>query len=132
MKALCVDPALMDQVWPLVENLVRKGISYGCEDYEQTKKNVFMGLSLLWLAYDGKQIKGIAITGLFGDACEIIVAAGTDFHSWRHLIYDLEAHARDENRQRMRLIGRRGWQRLLKEYKPVANVGDLIMLERPL
>ena len=132
MRAICVDPAHVEKLWPRVSDLVRKGISYGCEDFEETKENIFSGLSLLWLAYDGVVIRGIAVTGLFGDACEIIAAAGQNFRSWGHLIGDLEAYGRDEKSSRMRLIGRRGWRRILKNYQHVGNVGELVILERPL
>jgi hypothetical protein len=129
-EVLCVDPAKVPELWPHVSDLVKRGLSYGSEDFEEVKEKVHSGLWLLWLVVEDLRIKGIVITALIGNACEIIAAAGRDFIALIHLIRHLEAFARAEGRERMLITGRRGWLRVLKHYHPIGTVGDLVSLER--
>jgi hypothetical protein len=57
----------------------------------------------------------------------IIVACGAEpapakaggIEDWLSLIGQIETYARDEGCTAMAIIGRRGWQRKLKDYRPV-------------
>ena len=131
-NVLCVDPKKVPEVWPHISELVKRGLSYGSEDYEKTKDKVHSGLWLLWLVVEGLRIKGIVITALIGNACEVIAAAGRDFIALIYLLRHLEAYARAEGKERMLITGRRGWQKVLKQYHSIGAVGDLISLERTL
>ena len=121
---------MVPEVWPHIGDLVKRGISYGCEDFDKTKDRIHSGEWLLWLVIDGIIIKGIVVTALIGNACEIIAAAGHDFITSLHLLDDIESFARAEGRERMLLTGRKGWQRALKHYHPIGTVGHLVSLER--
>jgi hypothetical protein len=137
MHAICVDPARVAEVWPLVKDLVKRATDRGFSDFSAIEANVLDGMYLVWLAYEDRpqtamssgrlKIKGVAVTGLVGDACEIIAAAGSDIRSWLHLIERIEGYALIEGRKRMRIIGRQGWKRLLPDYKQQA-----VVLERKL
>lgn len=127
MIAVCVDPAIINLVWPKVSKSVRRAIDRGHNRFEEVERNILNGLSLVWLALDGDDIEGVAVTGLFGDACEIIAASGHNFRSWLHLIDELENYARAEGKTRMRIIGRKGWVKVLPDYKQTS-----IVLERAL
>ena len=120
----------MSEVWPHIADLVKSGISYGCEDIEATKDKVHSGQWLLWLVIEDLRVKGIVVTALIGNACEIIAAAGRDFITSLHLLDCIESYARAEGRKRMLLTGRKGWQRALKKYHPIGTVGHLVSLER--
>src|SRR5262252_1678664 len=82
------------------------------------------GTALLWLAWDGERILAAAVTELAHEdcakdrakVCTIVACAGEDFARFGHLIAGLEAHARAEGCARMRICGRRGWQRRLPGY----------------
>jgi hypothetical protein len=126
VKAVCVAPKRVAEVWPHIAPLVKRAIDRGFSRFSIIEANVLDGMYLVWLAYDG-QIKGVAVTGLVGDACEIIAAAGADVRSWIHLLGPIEDYARAEGRKRMRIIGRQGWKRLLPDYKQQA-----VVLERKL
>lgn len=106
---------------------MKRAIDRGFSNFAVIERDVLSGLSLLWLIVDKGQIKAAVVTGLFGDACEIIATAGTDAKSWIHLIDGIEKYARDEGKSRVRIIGRRGWARLLPQYKQTS-----IILERRL
>ena len=43
---------------------------------------------------------------------------GRDRGEWLPLLAGLERYAKSENCQAMRIFGRRGWERLLPDYKP--------------
>lgn len=126
---LCVDPAKVEQIWPHVEDFIKRGISRGPEDFDQLKQNIHSGLSLIWIAWDEKGL-GVAVTGLFGDACEIISLAGTGLKGWVHSIESIESYARAEGCKRMRLIGRKGWCRVLKDYRIAGYQQKLFVLEK--
>ena len=129
---LCVDPEKVAQIWPHVEWHVRRGISRGSEDFDQLKRQIFSGLSLLWIAWDGKLL-AVCVTALSPDACEIISLGGEDLHSYlRNGLGAIENYARAEGRSRIRIIGRRGWKRLLKDYEQKDSIGNLLVLEKQL
>ena len=130
MNVICVDPKRVSEVWPHVADLVKRGISYGCEDLDKTRGRIHSGEWLLWLVIEDLKIKGIVVTALIGNACEIIAAAGHDFITSLHLLEHIESYARAEGRKRMLLTGRKGWQRALKNYHPIGTVGHLVSLER--
>jgi hypothetical protein len=127
MQAICVDPNRVTEIWPHAAPLVKRAIDRGLSRFSIIEANVLDGMHLLWLAVDDNKIVGVAVTGLVGDACEIIAAAGADVRSWIHLIGPIEDYARAEGRKRMRIIGRQGWKRLLPDYKQQA-----VVLERKL
>ena len=127
VEAVCVDPASVRLVWPRVGGMVKRAIDRGYTDWNCVEPNLLDGLWLLWLVWDGKEIRGAAITSLVGDACEIVACAGYDVKSWLHLMKDLEQFARNEGRKRMRIIGRQGWRRVLPAYRQTA-----VVLERAL
>ena len=122
-----MDPNRVAEIWPHVAPLVKRAVDRGFSRFSIIEANVLDGMHLLWLAVDDNKIVGVAVTGLVGDACEIIAAAGADVRSWIHLIGPIEDYARAEGRKRMRIIGRQGWKRLLPDYKQQA-----VVLERKL
>ena len=126
VRAICVDPDEIDKYWPSVSALIESALS-GFPTLEKIETDLSYGLNLLWLAVEGEETRGVAVTGLVGDACEIIAAAGTHVDTWLHLITDIERYARAEECSRVRIIGRKGWLRMLPEYKQTN-----IILERPL
>lgn len=127
MKLVCIPPDTVSTFWPHVKSIVKRAIDRGHTDWGFLESNLFTGAWLLWLIWDGKQIRGAVVTGLVGDACEIVACAGDGFRDWIHLLSEIEAYARTEGKSSMRLIGRRGWSRVLPDYKPT-----LVMLEKRL
>ena len=127
MHLICVAPDKVEEIWPHVRSIVKRAIDRGHTDWDFLERNLFSGAWLLWLAWDGKEIKGAVVTALVKDACELVACAGNDFRGWIHLIAGIEDYARNEGKKTMRLIGRRGWSRVLGDYKPT-----LVMLEKKL
>jgi hypothetical protein len=126
-KLLCVDPAHVDKLWPIVSGLIKKAIDRGFLQFAEVEKSVLSGDWLLWLVVDSQQIRAALVTMLTHDACEIVALSGFGAGDWIHLIKGIEKYARAEGRARVRIIGRKGWARLLPDYQQAA-----VVLERHL
>jgi len=113
---VCVHPDHVKQVWHRVDHFIRSAIDrVGLSNFDDVVDDVLCGSSLLWLVWDGEQIRGAVITELQEQVC-IIVAYGGRLEDL-HLIKTLEKYARDEGCTKMRILGRKGWIRVLKRYR---------------
>lgn len=76
---------------------------------------------LLWLVWDGTEIAGAVVTEVAvtinGKVCVIVAMAGKDRARWLHLTRQLEDYARTQDCRAMRLYGRRGWKRVMRDYR---------------
>jgi hypothetical protein len=117
----CVPPCSVSVVWPQVWHFIygamRRG---GLSAYRPVAENVLDGRALLWIAYDGKKVQAAAVTEVqateWRKVC-IIVACGGENLCWPDLIQPLEQFARAEGCTAVRIMGRPGWERVLKEYR---------------
>lgn len=128
MMAVCVDPARIGEVWPHFRDKIRQAVEkVGLTDFAIVERDVLAGRDLLWLAYEEPTIHAAATTSLVNGVCEIVACGGENLKAFLPLLNDLEQFARDEGCKAVRIIGRKGWQRILKNYKQKA-----VILERPL
>lgn len=127
MMAVCVDPAQIEQFWPHFKHWIEDAIHrIGLTPFDYVEREVLAGRMLLWLAYDGAKVQAAATTELNDGVCTI-VAGGGGLDAMLSCIPMIESFARDEKCRSTRIIGRRGWMRVLPEYKAKAAI-----LERPL
>ncbi len=97
--------------------MVRRAIDkVGFDSFDHIESDVLIGGSLVWLAWDGENILAVAVTQVTGDICTIVACGGRGLKLWYGLISKLEEFARAEKCTRMRIIGRKGWARVLKTY----------------
>jgi hypothetical protein len=93
----------------------------GFTDFADVERDVRGGASLLWLVWDGQAICAAVVTELRRangkNFCTIVACAGAQRERWLPLIGELEAYARAEGCQAMKIIGRRGWTRALPGYR---------------
>ena len=79
------------------------------------------GRQLLWVAADRRAIWAAAVTALAranGEKfCTIVACGGHERSQWLPLIAGLEAYGRTQGCAAMRIYGRRGWRKLLREYR---------------
>ena len=125
-ELICIDPARIDEFWPHVSPLIRAAMERGAiTDFGDVADAVLAGRALVWIAWDGTSIKAAAVTQLstVGGArfCTIVACSGSNRSEWLPLLAGLERYAKAENCKAMRIFGRRGWERLIPDYK-VARV----------
>ncbi len=128
MMAVCVDPKRITEVWPHFKDRIEKAVTkVGLTEFKRVEDDVLHGRSLLWLAYQDPNVYAAAVTALVDGVLEIVACSGEDLKQFLPLLKDLEAFGKDEKCKAVRIIGRKGWIRVLKDYQTKA-----VILERPL
>jgi hypothetical protein len=93
----------------------------GIAAFAPVEQAVLSGRALLWLATDGATIHAAAVTELAASewrkVCVIVACGGHDRARWLHLIGGIEEFARAEGCAAVRILGRKGWARVLPEYR---------------
>jgi hypothetical protein len=143
VELICIDPAQVHQFWPYVAPFIAAAMKRGrISDFAGVACAVHAGRALVWIVWDGERIKAAVVTEL-GTAngerfCTIVAfgaedgrkrpgGGGRDRREWLPLLGALERYARAEDCKAMRIFGRRGWERLLPDYKPAR-----VLLEKEL
>lgn len=118
---VCVDPKEVHKSWPYAGGLIRAAIERtGLSEFADIEKQVLSGEQLLWLAISD-HIEAAATTHLIktrGKPVLIITAcSGHQRERWLPLLSRIEHYARAEGARCVRLYGRLGWERALKDYR---------------
>ena len=129
---VCVDPALVASVLPKVEHWLRAASERTrASDWSDDQARIMRGEALLWLMCRGLALLGAGTTELHrfnGDLfCYVTACGGEDRRAWRHLLERIEEYAKAEGCKTVRMLGRKGWARVLDDYAPT-----LVMLEKGL
>ncbi len=126
MMAVCVDPAKINAVWPhfkhFIESAIEKADISEPNDFAKLEASTLGGKSLLWLAYDGERVVAASVTELVDGICKIVACGGSDLKSFLPCLRAIEQFAKDENCRAIRITGRRGWRRVLKNYRIKAEI----------
>lgn len=117
---ICVDPARIAEFWPHVKDKIRAAIEATdlCA-FDDIENDVLAGNQLLWLATDGKSIMAAATTQLvkaIDKVCILTACAGYERDKWLPLFAKIEDYAKAEGCAKMRIFGRKGWERVLDGY----------------
>ncbi len=121
----CVDPDQVGLIWPRVAQRLQCAISRtGLSAFADVERDIRQGRALLWLALSRDEgevaIDAVATTRIeqtdAGKVCVIVACEGRRRHRWLPLIGGIEAYAKAEGCQRVRIFGRKGWQRVLEGY----------------
>lgn len=131
MQLVCIPPHQAKQAWDLVGHFIVRAMERGgVGDAGPVYADVVAGRSLLWVALDQRGVAAAAVTEIteaFGQRiCTIVACGGWRVWRWLHLINGLEDYARAEGCARSRIIGRKGWLRLLPGYKAKAIIMDKV------
>lgn len=97
----------------------------GLSDFADVEKQVLAGDQLLWLAISD-HIEAAATTHLSRGVCTLVACSGHQMERWMPLLARIESYAKAEG-CKMRIYGRVGWQRVLKNYRV-----EHVILERAL
>lgn len=88
--------------------------------FGSVEADVLAGRALLWLVWNEPDIEGAAVTQVTktesSKVCTIVACGGGGMRDWVHLIGKLEDYARQQGCNCVRIAGRKGWQRVLKDY----------------
>jgi hypothetical protein len=118
---ICVDPARVDEMWPHVRDKIRAAVEQtGLSSFADIEADVLRGASLVWIAWDGKDILAAATTELskpLSKVCTLTACAGHDRDKWLPLFAEIEKYAENEGCSSMRIYGRKGWERVLTGYR---------------
>jgi hypothetical protein len=117
---LCVDPKEVHQIWPQAKELIRTAIERtDLSDFRDIEYDVLAGDQLLWLAISN-HVEAAATTHLTrirGKTVLVVTAcAGHGKDRWLPLKARIEQYAKAEGAKCVRLYGRKGWARELKDY----------------
>lgn len=131
MHCICIDPAHVNKMWPLVRPLIREAMENGGGDFVTVEAGVLNGDKLLWIVADEQAIWAGVVTGLHVENgnkfCVIWACGGREKDRWLPLISVIEQFAKDEGCASIRVYGRKGWGRTLPDYKLIS-----IILEKAL
>jgi hypothetical protein len=122
VELICVDPAIVHRVWPFARELIRAAMRRGdIGAYAPVEQAVHAGRALLWLAIEGETILAAAVTELhqteWRKVCVIVACGGKTRARWLHLLGRIEEFARAEGCSATRIVGRKGWARVLNGYR---------------
>jgi len=89
--------------------------------FAQIEHDVLSGQALLWLVWQAPVIKAAAVTQLVrserSKVCMIVACGGEGMALWLPPNGKIECYARDEGCDAVRILGRKGWTRVLKDYR---------------
>jgi hypothetical protein len=122
IQCICIDPAHVERVWPLVSHLIRAAMRKGrISEFADVERAVLEGAQLLWVAADRQAIWAAAVTQLShanGEKfCTIVACGGRERARWLPLKAELETFAKAEGCAAIRIHGRRGWAREFPDYR---------------
>jgi hypothetical protein len=130
---VCVPPDKVALAWPSVRSPIFAAMKRGdLSSFGPVEDSVLRGDALLWLAIvrdDGSErangqggcVQAAAVTELhqteWRKVCVVVACGGSNMGRWIGLIEKIEAYARAEGCEATRIIGRKGWARVLTSYQ---------------
>jgi hypothetical protein len=119
-----VPPDNVAAVWPHVRALIHTAMKRGdLSSFQPVEASVLAGDALLWLAWDpdAERIAAAAVTELhqteWRKVCVLVACGGAGVNRWIALLDGIEAYARAAGCAAVRIMGRKGWARLLGDYR---------------
>lgn len=116
---LCISPHQVDEFWPYAEPLL-KAATDRCGEWSvaEIKGQINKG-ALLWIIWDGSELRAACVTRLVeikGEKiCQVLACGGRD-EDWRTRFEEIEDYARNEFCTKTQIQGRKGWVRIFSDY----------------
>ena len=120
---LCVPPRFVVPTLKHVGHFIDQAFASGMgdDDAASVRADLVSGSAVLWVVWSGAEFIAAAVTKIIATPakrlCVISCCGGTELHRWRHFIADLEDYARQEGCDAMRIMGRRGWKAIFRDYR---------------
>lgn len=129
---LCVSPAKLASVWPIVEPMIDAAYDSAGEIMPDVRTWLIEERGLLWVLVKPDDRAGALATenriaaaattslvmGRTGLYCRVVACGGSQA-DWAGCIAAIEHYAKTEGCYKVALDGRRGWSRFLPDYDPV-------------
>jgi len=125
-ELICVDPARIREFWPYAGPLVRAATRL-LSLFEQIERSALAGDQLLWMIWDGEQIRATATTHLSEGVCTVTSCSGDGMKEWLSTFSQIQQYAKDEGCS-VRIQGRSGWKRALE--RAGIDVASILFVER--
>jgi hypothetical protein len=118
VNVFCLGADEIDKHWhdfrPHLERFERLGEI----NVDEARDQLRAGLKQLWGCQSDQRIVGVCLTRVAGTTCEVCGAVGSASKDEILTVYrEIEAWAASLGCTRMRVTGRRGWQRVLKGFE---------------
>ena len=129
MVALIYVPRnMIEKVWNAVEKDIKNALerSGNYANSNHFKKNCIDGLFHCWVLWDKDAERkdryyGVVITEIIDRPLQrclnIRIMTGKDRENWQHMIRSIEDFGRQHNCDKMELVARPGWERVLKKFE---------------
>jgi hypothetical protein len=120
VDGVCVHPVIVHLIWPQVSHLIRRALERSdLGRFDILEQDVLAGRAILWLAIEG-EILGAGVTQIEttekSKVCVLRAVGGTQFKKWAGVLPMIEEYARMFGCDKVRFAGRKGWERLIKNY----------------
>jgi len=102
-------------LWPAVEELLDKAVRWGGNDWSQVKSDLADHKAQLWLTVTDRPIVAL-VTRMDGDTLEVWLVGGVVLAGSVKFLETAIAAAREAGATNGRIIGRKGWKRVLEPY----------------
>ena len=116
----------INDVWAIVENDIQAALNRS-DNYANSghfKQNCKKGLFQLWIIWDQKdqnKYYGVSVTEIIQRPLQkclnIRIMTGKHREKWQHMIKLLEDFGKKEKCDKMELIARPGWEKVLRQFK---------------
>lgn len=118
---VCVDPKNVAAIWPQARGFIKSAIERtGLSEFSAIEHDVLCGDQLLWLIISD-HIEAAGTTHLIKtNGVKVLVISalgGVRRDRWLPLLASIERYASAEGCKSVRIYGRKGWLRVLKNYR---------------
>ena len=123
MKAHLLDPDDVECVWDKVEPILARVVSRseGELETEDILDLVTEGRMQLWIVAENKEIIAALVTQIITypqkKVLRLVSLAGEDFNKFKHFLDMVQSFAIRKGCTALELWGRKGWKKLLPEWK---------------
>lgn len=118
-----IQPHQLDATWPRVLPLIAEACKRGgdCHSPDDTLEALRAGRMQLWVAVSSEALDAVFVTRIVKHpgrtVAEVVIATGSGYQDWyAQFLETVEAWARANGADRVRLVARPGWQRVVKHF----------------
>lgn len=121
ISLVLIPQEMVNEVWPLCHKFIADGCATGDMTAEQIKAEAESGSVQLWFAWSD-HLEAAAATTIMPFArqsvCLFLSFGGKDMGRWLGLLDEIETWAKMQGATISRTFGRKGWGKVLKDYRP--------------